>query len=303
VIGHSEKYSDGTSWAYTSRSKAALSAVGKYWAFDSWVSLDNQTVNLKAVTTDLKVKAKFVEKDYTYSINYFNDDNQKVDHPASRNLLWAAAISAPSLKSFQQMDYADPASTPKGFWGYDFLNPTDLKNKKADFYEKSDTTKALLPSSLSFASGATLPVSVSASGTLFALTALNDFCQCNPTYPVYLSNGSSWLSLGNLASSLTISLYASYTRTAHPFNVSFYDKDPSANSDAQVLASLSVPYTQIFTCTISGSQTTISYGTDSHTFDGTAWTSRFVNCATQPKLSGKAVANYQVMADCVYFPA
>jgi len=88
TISHDEKYSDGSSWNFVSRSKAAFSRIGAYRSFDSWTAMDGGTVNLSSVTSDLKVKAKFVEKDYTFSANFYNDDNIKVADSSVSGLKW-----------------------------------------------------------------------------------------------------------------------------------------------------------------------------------------------------------------------
>lgn len=309
TISHDEKYSDGSSWNFVSRSKAAFSRIGAYRSFDSWTAMDGGTVNLSSVTSDLKVKAKFVEKDYTFSANFYNDDNIKAADSSVSGLKWGDTPAFPTLASYQQVDYNHPTANTHGFWGYDFVNPSQSSLKNPAFSLKGDTSLAPIPSTWAFASGESKSDTVLAAGTLFVETALNDVYASNPTYPLYLSNGTSWLSLGKMSEGVSVSFMANYSKVLHSFAAKFYDKDPEANANASLLGEISVPFTKSFTCVVSSGTTTISYDTQSVSIDpsktsptATSWTGRFVNC-DGTNYSGKTVDQYTMMADAVFFPA
>lgn len=302
TMAHESKYEDGTSWNYVSRSKAALSKVGAYRQFDGWTAMDGGAIDLSSVTSDLSVKAHFSEKEYTYSVNFYNDDNVKLTTSPS-GLSWGVAPSFPTLVSYQQVDYAHPQANTQGFWGYDFVNPSAGSSSAPNFALKSDANATSISTTLTFESGESKPDTAGVSGTLFAETALNDSYGCNPTYPVYLSDGTSWHSVGKMADGLAISFLAHYTKKAHEFSVKFYDKDPEKNNDETLLGEIKVPYTKAFTCVSASGTTTISYGTGSVAFSSSvaSWSGRFINCDGQI-YAGKAVDSYTIMADAEFYP-
>lgn len=307
TMGHLDKYEDGSLFDYTSRSKKAPSKVGAYWAFKDFEgTYDDEAktaVDLTKVTADCKVYAKFEEKDYTYDIAYYNDDQAKTS--SQTGLKWGDQVTYPSLASYQQVNYRDPASTPNGDWGRDYVNPTDAKKTTPDFYCDGDASSKTLPSQWAFDSGESLPNTASAVGTLFATTALDDANQCNRTYKMYLSNGTDWLSLGSLASGLTIKLRALYQALAHPFIVTFYDAKPTSGTPSHVLGTLAVPYNNVFTLSADGTTVSASYGTTTMApFASThkSWEGFYTNCAGQKLYENKIVSELRVMADCSFYP-
>jgi hypothetical protein len=322
TMGHTIAYNAATSdtsstasyFDYTSRSGITPSKVGAYWAFKAFAGhyADGSEVNLAKITGDCSVYATFEEKLYTYGVSFYNNANVKISAAEQPELAWgtAAKYDKADVSSYEQVNYSDPTLTPAGDWGYDFANPENLSDDSPDYFYKDDSNKKPIPSSWTFESGEAAPTSasVSAAGTLYAVTAKNDASGYNPTYPIYLSNGSEWLSIGSLSAGLNLKLYALYTRVLHSFSVKFYDQDPQSNSSANLKGEIAVPYTSSFTFAADGTTVSASYGTSSTnalTFASsvTNWKGRFVNCSTQERYSGKTVSNYTVMADCVYFPA
>lgn len=318
-IGHYDKdYDGGKAYDFLSRSGKALTKVGNHWTFNYWADEQGNPFDLTKVSGDCKVYAAFKESAYTYSILYYNDDLVKdVNHTETAKTLDSQPSYPTGYASYQQINYgysgATPLVTPGGFWGYDFSNPTDPNHP--DFYLKGDTAKKAISSTwtLTYGIGAPSSGSVGASGTLYADTTLNDAHNTNPTYPLYLSNGSEWLSLGKLSEGVSIPLYAFYNKTEHSFSVTFYDQDPK-NASAQQLGttSLAVPFQQKFVLNADGTNVTASYGTSSLTFlsGKTKWKGYFKGCEKVYDATGKsinrylggAVDSYQIMADAVYFP-
>jgi hypothetical protein len=310
TIGHADAaYDNNTAYDFASRSGISPSKAGNHWVFDAWsgVKADNTPVDLTKITEDCKVYAHFKEEAYTFNVSYYNDDMIKDSALSQSGLSWGSQPTYPSsYTSYQQPDYTGATVVKNGFWGYDFGNPNNALSPNPDFYWKNDADKKSIPSSWTFVSDAARPDAVPAAGTLFAVTSLNDSHGTNPTYPISLSNGTSWLDIGSLANGLTIPLYASYGKKAHSFTVAFYDGDPDlAGSTAILKGSLSVPFQDVFTLSANGTSFTASYASETVTFASASksWTSRFVHCSEVNPYYGKEVQANRIMADAIYFPA
>ena len=303
-MGHQQAYEDNSFYDYASRSGNPLTAVGNHWVFSGFKGQypGGGEVDLNDVTADCSVYASFVERSYVYGIAYQNDDNEQAF--AETSLAWADQIACPVLASYQQVDYAHASANPNGFWGYDFQNPGDPSKTTPAFYSVLDDTKKALPNLWTFASGVNAPTSPAASGTLYAVTALNDTHLTNPTYPLYLSNGDSWIELGTLASGLTIKLRASYTMVKHSFTVSFYESKPAVGVNPTVLGTLEVPFAEVFTLNADGTNLTASYGGVNEVFASShmSWEGFYANCEGIKLYDGKTVSDLRVMADCAFYP-
>lgn len=307
TMGHRKSYSDGSYFDYASRSGNIVTAVGSRWVFDGFAGTyaDNSVVDLASITGDCSVYAHFKEVAYTYDVVCYNDDNEIVSNAAPSGIRWASPIELPSLTSYQQTDYSNPTETPNGDWGYDYMNPSDNTLKKADFYADLDSAKAALPSKwTSFTSGTANPSGSAAAGAVYAVTALNDSHQTNPTYPIYLGNGTNWILLGNLASGLKIVLRARYTKLKHTFTVTFYDQKPTAGVTATALATLKVPFNETFALTADGTNVTATYGTLTSSFNNShkTWEGFYTNCPGVKLYENKTVSDLRVMADCSFYP-
>lgn len=305
TMGHRKAYEDGSYYDYASRSGAMVSAVGSHWVFDgfSGTYADNTPVVLTSISGDCSVYAHFKEIGYTYDIVYYNDDNEVNSAASQLGIRWATPVALPSLLSYQQPNYADPSLTPDGNWGYDYVNPSDNTLTKPDFYADKDTAKVALPAKWTFTSGPADPTGSADAGTVYAVTALNDSHKTNPTYPIYLSNGTSWILLGNLASGLKIVLRAVYTPVKHTFTVTFYDQKPTASVAANALATLKVPFNEVFALSADGTDVTATYNTLTSTFKSAhkTWTGFYTN--TIKSYENKTVSDLRMMADCSFYPA
>lgn len=306
VIGHLSAYSDGSYYDYTSRSGKALSKVGSHRVFTAFAGTyaDGTPVNLSAVTGDCSVYATFTEEDYKYDIVYYNDDNESVKSAAQTGLTWSSPAVYPDVKSYQQVDYADPSKNASGNWGYDYQNPSDPSKATPEFYSDLDNTKTAISSAWSFTSGETAPSALAPSGTLYAMTAFDDAHQSNPTYRTFLSNGSTWIELGNLAAGLKIKMRAVYAAVKHTFQVTFYDAKPTAGVTPNVLGSLAVPFNEVFTFAADGANVSATYGTVTSAFASSKkdWEGIYTHCSGVKLYDGKKVSDYRVMADCSFYP-
>ena len=141
-------------------------------------------------------------------------------------------------------------------------------------------------------------------GTIYAVTALNDSHQTNPTYPIYLSNGTSWIDLGNLASGLKIALRARYAQLKHAFTVTFYNQKPTASVTPTALATLKVPFNESFALTADGTTVTATYDSLISSFNNPhkTWEGFYTNCAGIKLYENKTVSDLRVMADCSFYP-
>jgi hypothetical protein len=307
LIGHYDPdYDGGTAYDFVSRSGKAVTSVGNHWVFDRWADGEGNPFDLTKVSGDCKVYASFKEEAYAFGVRYYNDDaipDDPLSQIGKKALVFGSQPTYPSAYvSYQQVDYSGTTSIASGFWGFDWLNPSDPTSVHPDFYLKGDGTKAKIPSSWVYASGVGAPQNASAAGTLYADTSLNDSHSTNPTYPLYLSNGASWIGLGKLADGVEIDLYASYLKVAHAFAVGFYDQDPGKGGVLK--GSLSVPFGETLAWTADGSTMTATYASQSVSFAATAknWKGHFVNCEAVNPYYGKTVENGRIVSDAVYYP-
>jgi len=306
VIGHLSPYSDNSYFDYTSRSGQPVSRVGSHRVFTAFAGTyaDGTPVDLSAVTGDCSVYAAFHEDDYKFDVAYYNDDNESIKAGAQSALTWGSEISYPNVISYQQVDYADPSKNAAGNWGYDYRNPSDSAKTNPDFYNDLDATKTTIASSWAFADGEEEPSANAASGTLYAMTALDDTHKTNPTYRTFLSNGVSWIELGSLAAGLKIKMRASYTMAKHTFQVTFYDAKPTSGVTPNVLGTLKVPFNEVFAFSADGTNVSATSGTLSSSFVSSKkdWEGLYTNCAGVKLYENKKVSDYRVMADCSFYP-
>jgi hypothetical protein len=294
---------EDTTWDQTSRSGALPSKIGGYWAFKDFEGTyaDGTAVDLTNVTADCTVKAVFVEKQYQWTFNYWNGGrNMAVD--ATLDFDGATLPSFPSA--------VDP--NPSWYQISDFSG--------FSFNKDTATTKAVFKNSslLHFESGEADPSTVSAAGTLYYSLALTDY---NRTYPLWFSNGASWISLGSLKDGLKVRLDAAYAKTLKSFTMAFYptqaDAKAGTNKRSESLSfvygsTLSVdasdPANVKFSALAQGAtkpvELTLSYsGTLTH-WQGSYTGAEGVDAATDRYLNGGEILKdqSQLFENCAFYP-
>lgn len=352
ALSHSEAYSsDNSNFDYVSRKGEDLHKVGAYLAFDHWALADgtDATSILASVPgigdssspsptslvnglPQLDIYAHYATKLYPFSISLYNDGNAIYSYKdGSKEIQCAQTLSdydwphlslgdsgigfvpaASKMVSDQKYDYAlspkNSAQNPLGWWGYDFAF--------SGFYSEADgTDKHLLDfANSAFVSGVGTP-SLDASankGSFYADTSLNDALGKNATYPVYLSTGSSWLSLGKLADQPTFKIHALYAQNKHDFAVNFYPSkaDAEANTNAYS-GTLYVPYGSTFSFSVNAGVTTFTSATapteagHAQTLNVTAvapstWKGIFAGVNTD--YAGQSVENFKISCDARFYP-
>jgi hypothetical protein len=294
---------EDTTWDGSSRSGALPSKIGGYWAFKDFEGTyaDGTKVDLTDVKADCTVKAVFVEKQYQWTFNYWNSGrNMSVD--ATLDFDGATLPSFPS------------AVDPNPSW-YQVSNFSGFS-----FNKDAGSPKAVFNSSslLHFESGEGDPSTVSAVGTLYYSLALTNF---NRTYPVWFSNGASWISLGSLKEGLKVRLDAAYAKTLKNFTISFYpsqaDADAGSNKRSETLSFVygsiltvdaSDPANVKFSALAQGATTpmelTLTYTGSLAHWQGIYTGAEGVDAATDRYLNGGEILKdqSQLFENCAFYP-
>jgi hypothetical protein len=195
-------YDDAT-WDWTSRSDALPQGKGGYWVFKNFAGTysDGTAVDLTNVVADCTVKAVFVEKQYHWTFALYNGGKKQ----GSDQILAFDERTLPTLPS--------ALTDPNPLW----YNTSTFAG--FTFAKDGGNTVFASGSSFTFQSGNGDPSANAAKGTFYSSLALTNH---NRTYPLWISTGSSWVSLGSLKEGLTIRLDAAYTQELKHFTMSFY---------------------------------------------------------------------------------
>lgn len=237
---------------YLSRSEKAPSA-GKHYVFDEWKgSYENgDPVDLSKITADCNVYASFVEKDYSLKFR-FRENSLYIRDEESQIITFDA-----TYKDNEKLNIQYPKGTG-GIKEYGYVPTLTGYTISA----ASDTT-LYEGTEFTWASGFGAPTTIQGKGTFYLDRGSQN--EDNPAYPVYLSNGESWLNLEkNLSSNPTLDITYNYENVKATFPVLIFDKAIDVNSKEYLTATpkdiIYVNYTEGFKLgTTSTDEVTLSY--------------------------------------------
>lgn len=241
-------YDGGESYDKLSHSGQLPSAIGAYRSFTGYAGFyDKETkqnpVDLTSIQGDCEVQATFVEKTYSWSFAFYNAS--RVMAGKSQTIVFDGTKEC--LPSFpKEAETVDPA--PLWYENSTFTGFSFNLDSAASLYKSE--------SALSFANGVGAPSSVAAAGTIYIDLTDN---QGNRAYPLSLSNGTDWVSLGSLSGGLSLKLSANYSHSRKAFTASFYPSAADYKAGTNVLSStLAFTYLTKLSFATSGTTTTVT---------------------------------------------
>ncbi len=195
----------------TSKSGRDPSGLGKYWSFSSFAGTyeDGTAVDLKNITGDCSVYAQFTEKSYSWTFNYYNS-GRLIKDASGDSISQTLVFDGTTLPDFPPNSKVSSltSSTTQWFETSSFTG----------FSFALDTAHTSLDG-ITIQSGDAAPSGDATKGVVYVSKEKTDK---NRTYPLYLGNGSDWVSLGNLKDGVSLRLNAEYDTEARPFTMTLY---------------------------------------------------------------------------------